>query len=244
ARQVFAVELDDGYCDFMVERFGAPCVAVQDLRDAAKPIQGHIVVIRGSAMSFDPGWVAEERRGIVVYGNLPYCETTPILVHLLEHRRHIDRMLLLVQKEVGERIVAHPGAKDKAYGKLSVMVQTYFEPALLMDISPTVFLPRPEVRSAFLSLVTRENPFGHLGSPLPDDFPEFLHRVVFQAFAKRRKMLRTLMPEGWPSVSAEDWNRVFADMGIDSSRRGESLSPQMFHRMALTLYGIVYGSER
>jgi len=57
-------------------------------------------------------------------------------------------------------------------------------------------------------------------------------------------MLRTLMPEGWPSVSAEDWNRVFADMGIDSSRRGESLSPQMFHRMALTLYGIVYGSER
>lgn len=243
ARQVYAVELDDGYCDFMMERFGAPCVTVQELRDAGKPIQGHIVIIRGSALSLNPGWIAEPHRGVVIYGNLPYCETTPILVHLLEHREHIDRMLLLVQKEVGERIVANPDTKNKAYGKLSVMVQTYFEPSLLMDISPTVFLPRPDVRSAFLSLVTRREPFGHLGKQVPDDFPDFLHKVVFQAFAKRRKMLRTLMPEGWTSLSAEQWDRVFVETGVEGSRRGESLSPRMFHQMALSLYTIVHGSE-
>jgi len=236
ARQVFAVEIDHGYCRFVSERFNAPLLTIAELKEKSGREQGELVVIEGDALEFDPGLVADEKRGVVVFGNLPYCETSPILLHLLEKRDSIERVLITVQKEVGDRIVAKPGAKNKAYSRLSIMLQTYFETEVLMDLNRHVFMPKPDVDSVFLRLRKHPEPFPSLSKPLPDGFEDFFPRVVAQAFSKRRKMMRKLLPQGWTEITEEEWGDIFSRVGVESSQRGESLSIDEFHQLAMQIW--------
>lgn len=242
-RQILAVEIDEGYCDFMAEHFDAPMMTIEQFNAREGKVQGLIVILKGNALDLDPALIAEEKRGVVIFGNLPYCETSPILFHLLEGRRNIDRMYVLVQKEVAERVVARPGAREKAYGRMSVVLQTFFEAEVLMNVNRTVFMPRPDVRSAFVRMVPKREPFASLEGPLPEDFEQFFVKVVAQAFAKRRKMLRTSFPEGFPEIEPARLDKVFLEEGIDNSRRGESLSIEEFHRLAWRLYIEKTGEE-
>lgn len=149
--------------------------------------------------------------------NLPYYITTPLLMHLLESRFPFSHLVVMVQKEVAERMVAKPGGKD--YGALSVAVQYYSQAKLVMIVPGTCFMPKPDVESAVVSLQRVNHGY--------DCDQAMLFRVVRGAFAKRRKTLEnTLAMEfGLTKPIVRAW---LESAGIEGIRRGETLSLDEF----------------
>ena len=162
--------------------------------------------------------LAQEKGGpLHVIGNLPYYITSQILFGLLENRTHLAEAVIMMQREVAERLVAEP--RTKAYGILSVFVQLYARPELLFRVSRNVFYPKPDVTSAVIRLA-----FDPPSSdPVPD--PSLLRQVVRAAFNQRRKTLRNSLGR-WTREQGlalpEDW----------SGRRAEELSPEAFVELA------------
>ncbi len=120
-----------------------------------------------------------------IIGNLPYNISTPVLFYLLKNRRLIHDMHFMLQKEVVDRIVAVPGTKS--YGRLSVMIQAYFQTQSLFDVPPYSFEPAPKVDSSILRLY----PIAQYEDKI-NDFPAF-EKLVRQAFSQRRKTLRNTL---------------------------------------------------
>lgn len=181
----------------------------------------------------DVDWAARAAEAggpLWVVGNLPYYITSPILFHLLDARLHLRRAVVMMQREVAERIVAVPGTK--AYGILSVQLQLFARPALLFRVSRHVFHPKPDVESAVVALdFLRESgdfdPAEPFGAASGVDSGA-LRRVVRTAFGQRRKMLRNSLaaldaPHPLPEAFAE--------------RRPESLAPAEFVALVRALYG-------
>lgn len=165
----------------------------------------------------DWGALAEEHgQPLRVIGNLPYYITSPILFGLLAQRQHVVEAVLMVQRELADRIIARPQTKE--YGVPSVLVQVYAQAELLFRVSRNVFSPKPAVESAVIRLAFAAG---------PDVSQALLTRVVRTAFNQRRKMLHN-------SLSA--WTRT---QGIAlphgwGRRRAEDLSPSAF--VELTRY--------
>ena len=177
----------------------------------------------GDVLDVDWRALARERgKPIFIVGNLPYHVTTPILFSLLDAREAIRESVVMVQLEVGERLVAKP--RTKAYGILSVLWQTFAVPALLFRVSPGAFVPRPRVTSALVRLGMRP------GDGLLQDVQEdFFRRVVRTAFNQRRKTLRNSLA------------RCTRPMGVAlpdeiGSRRPEELTPEEFVALARYLW--------
>ncbi len=159
----------------------------------------------------DPGWV--------VVGNLPYNMAVPLVVRVLEVAPAVERMLVLVQREVGERITA--GVGNPAYGAVSVKVAYWAEARLVGSVPPTVFLPRPRVDSVLVSLVRR-------GRPLVDPAAvgyESMFELVAAGFRHRRKMLRRSLA-GLVGTDAFDAARIRPD------DRAEDLDVSEWGRLA------------
>ena len=163
--------------------------------------------------------------GTVVVANLPYNVSSPLLFKLLNARRQIDRMVLMLQTEVARRLVAQPGTKD--YGILSILTQYRAEPSLAFHVSASCFRPRPAVGSTVVVLPVRREP---AVSVL--DEPLFI-RTVRAAFAHRRKTLfNSLRDEGFPS---EQIMPALEAAGIEPARRAESLAIGQFAALANAL---------
>ena len=157
-----------------------------------------------------------------VAANLPYYITTPILLSLLEQNLPITHIVTMVQKEVAERMTASPGGKD--YGALSVAVQYYTEPEIVLDVPPSCFFPAPEVDSAVIACTLRKTP----AVAVKDD--NLFFRVVKASFGQRRKTLsNALKPLGIPKGKIES---ALRNAKIDASRRGETLSLAEFAAIA------------
>lgn len=162
---------------------------------------------------------------VKVIGNLPYYITSPIIAELLQARDRIERIVLMVQKEVAERLKASPGTKD--YGSMSVFVQYYSEPEIVAHVSKNVFLPPPDVSSAIIRLMPRAKP--------PVDVPgdELFFDVVHCAFGQRRKtLLNSLSDCPALGLSKDQVSQVLRNAGIDPSRRAETLSLDEFAQIA------------
>lgn len=157
-----------------------------------------------------------------VVANLPYYITTPIIMSLLEMRLPIERLVVMVQKEVAERMVAQPGTK--AYGALSAAVQYYTEPAIAFDVLPKSFLPAPEVTSSVVCCKLRKEP------PVKVDEEAILFRVIKAAFAQRRKTFSNTMKT--TGLSKEQIEAVLQESGIDGNRRGETFTLEEFAAIA------------
>ncbi|MCR5440163.1 MAG: 16S rRNA (adenine(1518)-N(6)/adenine(1519)-N(6))-dimethyltransferase RsmA [Selenomonas sp.] len=157
-----------------------------------------------------------------VAANLPYYITTPILMTLLERHLPITRMVTMVQKEVAERMIAKPGSRT--YGALSVAVQYYTEPEIVLDVPPRSFIPAPEVDSVVIACKVRE-------TPAVDVMEEkMFFRVVKAAFGQRRKTLsNALKGGGFPKEQVRD---AMEAAGIEMTRRGETLSLEEFAKLA------------
>ena len=156
---------------------------------------------------------------LVVTGNLPYQATGAILRQVVLHRDALAGAVLMVQREVRDRLVAAPGNKD--YGALTVFTQAAFEVDTVCRLRPGSFFPPPKVESAVVRLTPRE-------TPRAEETPTF-RAVVRAAFQTRRKTLRNaLRVMGDPARAAQ----AGVDAGIDLGRRGETLSVEEFGRLA------------
>lgn len=164
-----------------------------------------------------------------VVANLPYYITTPIIMSLLEMKLPIERLVVMVQREVAERMVAQPGTK--AYGALSVAVQYYTEPSIVMDVPPRAFMPAPEVTSAVICCRLREKP------PVEVADEKLFFRVVKAAFAQRRKTFSNTMKT--TGLDKEIIASVLAKANIDGARRGETFSLQELADVANAWYALL-----
>jgi 16S rRNA (adenine1518-N6/adenine1519-N6)-dimethyltransferase len=152
--------------------------------------------------------------------NLPYNVAVPVVMRVLETAPDVDRLLVMVQREVGERLAADPG--DEAYGAVSVKVAFHAEAAVVGVVPPTVFVPRPKVDSVLVRMRRRAEP------PVAVPSEEALFTLVRAGFAQRRKMLRrSLAPVLGPRVEA-----VLTGAGVEPTARAEVLGLEQWAAVA------------
>lgn len=158
---------------------------------------------------------------VSVVANLPYYVTTPIVMKLLEERLPLDNIVVMIQKEVAQRMAAPPGGKE--YGSLSIAVQYYCVPELICIVPKTVFIPQPNVESAVIRLKLRDRP----AVEVEDE--AYFFELMQSCFVQRRKTiannLRSRYFEGGDRTQLE---QLLAEAGIEPSRRGETLSLQEY----------------
>jgi 16S rRNA (adenine1518-N6/adenine1519-N6)-dimethyltransferase len=193
--------------------------AIAALHEVAAHYPGRLTVIEGDALEFDLSTVNAEGP-LRIVANLPYNIATVLLTGWLEIEPwppRYDRLVLMFQREVAERLVAPPD--NKAYGRLSVLTQWRTSAKILFDIAPSAFVPPPKVTSSVVELVPRP-------SPEPCD-RAMLSRVTEAAFGQRRKMLRqslkTLLPDPLPALE---------QAGIAPTDRAEHIAVEGFVKLA------------
>lgn len=215
---VIAIEQDRGLAAFLREQ--------KDLRGLA-----NITVIEGDVRRLDLEslWSKgkREKHNVKVVANLPYYLTTPLLYKLLQGNNRPAIFVLMVQLEAARRMLAEPGSKD--YGALSVLCQYYCKGSLLFKVSRHVFYPRPEVDSAVVRLETLPRP----SVSVPDE--ALFWEIVRAAFQKRRKTILNALT-GVGESDRNDWEQILGQAGINSARRGETLSLQEFAKLGEILY--------
>ncbi len=197
---------------------GAQVIAVERDRELVPVLRAElpeVEMVEADAKSFDLRAVAARAgRRVVVCGNLPYHLSSPILFHLLDQRASVRRAVLLLQREVAERIAAPAGGRD--YGLLSVLVQHLADASIAMAVPRHAFTPPPEVESAALVL-------DFLAAPRAEVHDEARFRALVKAaFSQRRKTL-------WNAVRSVPGAREALEKArIDPRRRGETLSVEEF----------------
>ncbi|MBA2876696.1 16S rRNA (adenine(1518)-N(6)/adenine(1519)-N(6))-dimethyltransferase RsmA [Thermaerobacillus caldiproteolyticus] len=171
-------------------------------------------------------------RDIMVVANLPYYVTTPIIMKLLTDRLPIRGMVVMLQKEVADRISAQPGTKD--YGSLSIAIQYYTKAETVMTVPRTVFIPQPNVDSAVIRLTKREKPLVNVENEL------FFFQVVRASFGQRRKTILNNLMSNLPNGKSlkKEIETVLAELHIDPRRRGETLSIDEFASLSNQLWTI------
>lgn len=181
----------------------------------------NVRIIHGDVLKLDVPSIMNHKPFKVV-ANLPYYITTPIIMSLLESKLPIERLVVMVQKEVALRMVAKPGTKD--YGALSVAVQYYTEPDIVLDVPPKSFLPAPAVTSSVIRCVLRDKP------PVDVIDEKLFFRVVKAGFAQRRKTFSNTMKT--TGLSKDRIEELLAKANIDGQRRGETFTLQEFADVA------------
>lgn len=204
---VTAVEIDRGLHDALA---------------AEMADEDRLTLHHNDALRFDPGRLGEHYK---VVANLPYQVTTPLLFHLLEASPPPDLVVVMIQKEVADRIVAEPGSKT--YGVLSLGVMARGEAKRCFTVPPGAFRPPPRVKSAVIRVDTRPHP---ALSGL--DVGEFM-KVVRAALGTRRKTLNNAL--GALGRPKEAIRAALNEAGIDPSARGETLNFDNFARLAQAL---------
>ena len=215
ASQVLAFEIDDRLIPVLQDTL-APYPNVQVI---------HQDVLQADLASTIKEAFTEELP-IKVVANLPYYITTPIMMHFLESHAPIQEMVVMMQKEVADRISAVPGTK--AYGSLSIAVQYYMEAELAFIVPKTVFVPQPNVDSAILKLTRRGTPAVQV-----TDEKEFF-KLTKAAFQLRRKTLWNNLQNSYgKDEQTKEWLKAsLAASEIDPTRRGETLSLAEFARLS------------
>jgi len=188
--------------------------AVGAMRDLVAQYGDRLRVIEGDALRIDAARLTPAPRQIIA--NLPYNVASPLLVGWLRDAAAFERMTLMFQQEVAERITAHPGTA--AFGRLSVLAQWLCDAAIVMRIPPAAFVPPPKVWSAVVSLTP------HADQPSAALFAA-MERLTAAAFGQRRKMLRG-------SLRSLGGEALLAEAGIAADRRAETLTITEFNRLA------------
>lgn len=181
----------------------------------------NVRIIHGDVLKLDVPTIMNHKPFKVV-ANLPYYITTPIIMSLLESKLPIERLVVMVQKEVALRMVAKPGTKD--YGALSVAVQYYTEPDIVLDVPPKSFLPAPAVTSSVIRCILRDKP------PVDVIDEKLFFRVVKAGFAQRRKTFSNTMKT--TGLTRDRIEELLAKTNIDGQRRGETFTLQEFADVA------------
>ena len=179
-----------------------------------RPYASKLVIHEGDVLQFDFASVPGRKK---IVGNLPYNICTPLLFHLSRYAGEVEDMHFMLQKEVVERMVAGPGSND--FGRLSVMLQYFFEMEKLLDVPPEAFSPAPKVDSAVVRLIPAKHRIGQA-----QDFEQFA-ALVKQAFHQRRKTIRNNL-----KGLADDDDLQAA--GISPQERAEHIAPEKYVALA------------
>ncbi len=210
AGRLVLVEIDRGLADRLEARYA----------DAP-----HVQVVRGDVLELPLDALVDAREATVV-GNLPYNVTTPILFRLLDLRARFPRAVVMVQREVAERLAARPGGK--AWGVLPALLQTFAEIRVLFRVARGAFLPPPKVESAVVEIRWTAAPRVELGDPA------VYRGVVRAAFNQRRKTLRNALAAFVATHGLDDaaLHAAFARARIDPGARAERLTTADFAGLA------------
>lgn len=217
AKKVVSVEIDE--------------TVIPILSDNTKEFD-NIKIINDDILKIDIQDLVNKEFGgerVKVVANLPYYITTPIIMKLIEQQLPVDMLVIMIQKEVADRIAAKPATKD--YGALTVAVNFYCESEVICNVPPSCFIPQPKVSSSVIMLKTREKPAVEVS-----DKSKFF-AVVKAAFAQRRKtLLNALSNSGIVAKDKEFVAMAIKNAGIDEKRRGETLSIQEFATLTEKLF--------
>ena len=217
AREVVAVEIDDKLIPILTE----DTLSWYD----------NVTVIHEDILKLDIVKLANERNGgkpIKVVANLPYYITTPIIMGLFESHVPLDSITIMVQKEVADRMQVGPGTKD--YGALSLAVQYYAKPQILLNVPASCFMTRPNVDSSVIQLTRYEKP------PVEVADEHLMFRLIRASFNQRRKTMTNSVgnsPE--LSVSKEQMAAALEKCGLSATVRGEALTLEQFAELANVL---------
>ena len=214
ARKVIAVEIDKNLI---------PILENDTLKE-----YDNVRVINEDILKLDINKLVEEEndgKPIKVVANLPYYITTPIIMGLFESHVPIDSITVMVQKEVADRMKVGPGTKD--YGALSLAVQFYAKPEIVINVPPECFIPRPNVGSAVIRL-TR-----HKENPVQVKDEKLMFKLIRASFNQRRKTLANgLNNSSEINYSKEQIAKAIEALGRGASIRGEALTLAEFARLA------------
>lgn len=203
------------------------------LNDTLSPYD-NVTIIHQDVLKADVRKVIEEQfadcKEVMVVANLPYYVTTPIIMKLLEENLPLKGIVVMLQKEVADRMAAVPSSKE--YNSLSIAVQFYTEAKTVMVVPKTVFVPQPNVDSAVIKLTVRETP------AVSVDNDTFFFQLIRASFGQRRKtLMNNLMnnlPDGKKHKAIIEEALVTAE--VNGKRRGESLSIDEFARLSNVLH--------
>jgi 16S rRNA (adenine1518-N6/adenine1519-N6)-dimethyltransferase len=195
---VIAVEIDRRLYEHLGNRFGAPA-------------SGSLELIEANILDIPVGDVVEPPYDVVA--NLPYHITSPVMHHLLGNEPRPERFVLMLQREVAERIAARPGSMSY----LSVFVQYHADVRVAFVVPPSAFEPAPDVESAVLSGVVYPR-------RLAPEQEDSLWRLVQAGFRERRKMLHNVLPRQLPSVGRKRFEEALAAAAIAPDRRPQTVS--------------------
>ena len=209
AREVTAVEIDTNLIPILEDTLSA---------------YDNVTVINQDILKLDIAKLAMERNGgkpIKVVANLPYYITTPIIMGLFESHVPIDSITVMVQKEVADRMQVGPGTKD--YGALSLAVQYYAKPEIMLTVPASCFMPRPNVDSAVIRLTRYQEP------PVCAQNEKFMFDIIRASFNQRRKTLvNGLSNAPGLRVSKEQVVGALEEMELSATIRGEALTLEQF----------------
>jgi len=213
AKKVVAIEIDDTLLPILDETLGK---------------YDNVEVIHGDVLKIDIEKLIEENLSggpVKVVANLPYYVTTPIIAKLIEDNLNLESIIVMVQKEVAERMEAGPGGKE--YGSLSVFVNFYSKPEIVVKVPKTVFMPQPKIDSAVIKLEIKKE--------LPDVDKDKFFKIVKAAFSKRRKtILNSLSTYGF-NIEKETIKEALEKLNINVDTRAENLSVEDFIKISKTL---------
>lgn len=213
AREVVAVEIDTNLIPILKDTLSS---------------YDNVEVINEDILKLDIHRLATERnggKGIKVVANLPYYITTPIIMGLFESHVPIDSITIMVQKEVADRMQVGPGTKD--YGALSLAVQYYAKPKIVVNVPPSCFMPQPKVGSAVIRLEK------HVEPPVDVENEKLMFQLIRASFNQRRKTLANGL-NNFPSIrlTKEEIQESILELGVPVTVRGEALSLQQFAELS------------
>ena len=213
AREVVAVEIDKNLIPILGDTLSA---------------YDNVEVINEDILKVDIKALAEEKnhgKPIKVVANLPYYITTPIIMGLFESHVPIDSITIMVQKEVADRMQEGPGSKE--YGALSLAVQYYANPKIVLNVPPSCFMPQPKVGSAVIRLERHTNP------PVEVENEQLMFRLIRASFNQRRKTLANgLNNFQGLHIDKETIQKCIEELGVPATIRGEALSLEQFARLS------------
>ncbi len=222
--EVFEIGAGLGTVTRELARIASRVVAVEVDRRLTEVLQQtvsgleNVEIVRQDFLEFDFAHGFGEK-SVYIVGSIPYRITSPILKHLVDHRRSILEALLLAQSDVVEKITASPGPDGSALG---VLVQAYADASIVRRVDRSAFFPTPVVDSMLWRLVIRERPRFSADE-------EIFFRLVRTLYGGRRKMIRRAL-RNW--LSADQIEKVLKEAGIDPTARGETLSFEALDRLA------------
>jgi 16S rRNA (adenine1518-N6/adenine1519-N6)-dimethyltransferase len=225
AGKVLAIEKDARLVEFLRERFPsvsegrvprAPNSANTKDQGLAELAPPKFTLLHDDALEF----LKRDQRdwnGWKLVANLPYSVASPILVELAQSPKRPERMVVTLQLEVAQRLMAQ--ADDDDYGVLTLLIQLDYEPREWFKIPASCFFPEPDVNSACVVLIRRATPL------LPGNQRATFVKIVKRAFSQRRKMMLKLLKQDWP---AEKLEHAFEDLQLSSQVRAEAVSLEQF----------------